>query len=98
LLLRLTRRPRVLTRPSFLEIVLLEYAMAVDRLAVDVCRAIRAVRGAHEAWIDLDRLVGRPGLESRTAVDAAVAFAAAKGWLAIARNATGSVLLSHRAP
>jgi hypothetical protein len=78
--------------------LLLETVMAVDRLAVDVCRAIRDVRDAHEAWIDLDRLVGRPGLESRTAVDAAVAFAAAKGWLAIARGAAGSVLLSNCAP
>jgi hypothetical protein len=71
---------------------------AIDTLAVRVCHAIRDVRGESEAWIGLDRLVGRPGLESATAVDAAAAFAAAKGWLAIDRAAKHSVLLSHRAP
>ena len=60
--------------------------MAVDTLAVRVCRAIRTVRREDEAWVALDRLVGQPGLERRTEVDAAAAFAAAKGWLGIRRR------------
>jgi hypothetical protein len=72
--------------------------MAVDRLAVRVCRAIRSVRGEDEAWVELDRLVGQPGLERRTEVDAAAAFAAAKGWLAFGDEAASFALLLDRAP
>jgi hypothetical protein len=36
----------------------------VDALAKDVCRAIRDVRKAHEAWIPLDRVQGRLRLEA----------------------------------
>lgn len=72
--------------------------MAVDALAVHVCRAIRAVRGETEAWVSLDRLVGQPGLDRRTEVDAAAAFAAAKGWLAFGDEAANLALLLDRAP
>lgn len=72
--------------------------MAVDRLAVHVCRAIRTVRGETEAWVALDRLIGQPGLERRTEIDAAAAFAAAKGWLAFGDEAASFALLLDRAP
>jgi hypothetical protein len=72
--------------------------MAVDRLAVHVCRAIRSVRSEDEAWVALDRLVGQPGLERRSEVDAAAAFAAAKGWLAFGDAAADLAMLLERAP
>lgn len=72
--------------------------MAVDATAVRVCRAIREVRGEDEAWVALDRLVGQPGLERRSEVDAAAAYAAAKGWLAFGDAAADFALLLERAP
>lgn len=72
--------------------------MAIDRLAIDVCCAIRSVRRENEAWVALDRLIGQPGLERRTEVDAAAAFAAAKGWLAFGDEAANFALLLDRAP
>jgi hypothetical protein len=72
--------------------------MAVDATAVRVCRAIREVRGENEAFVALDRLVGQPGLERRTEVDAAAAYAAAKGWLAFGDAAADFALLLERAP
>jgi hypothetical protein len=72
--------------------------MAVDTLAIGICRAIRTVRGEKEAWVSLDRLVGQPGLDRRTEVDAAAAFAAAKGWLAFGDEAANFALLLDRAP
>jgi hypothetical protein len=67
----------------------------VDTLAVRICHTIRSVRREDEA---LDRLVGQPGLERRTEVDAAAAFAAAKGWLAFGDPAAEFALLLERAP
>ncbi len=72
--------------------------MAVDRLALHVCQAIRSVRRNDEAWVALDRLVGQPGLERPSEVDAAAAFAAAKGWLAFGDAAADFALLLERAP
>jgi hypothetical protein len=72
--------------------------MAVDTLAVHVCHAIRTVRGTDEAWVALDRLVGQPGLERRSEVDAAAAFAAANGWLAFGDAGAEFALLLERAP
>ena len=72
--------------------------MTVDARAVRVCQALRAARGEHEAWVALDRLVGQPGLERRTEVDAAAAFAGAKGWLAFGDVAADRALLLERAP
>jgi hypothetical protein len=70
----------------------------VDTLAVRVCHTIRTVRSEDETWVALDRLVGQPGLERRTEVDAAAAFAAAKGWLAFGDAAADFALLLERAP
>ncbi|HTE79113.1 MAG TPA: hypothetical protein VK634_00305 [Reyranella sp.] len=72
--------------------------MAVDTLAVRVSRAIRIVRREKEACVALDRPVGQPDLERRTEVDAAAAFAAAKGWLAFGDEAANFALLMDRAP
>jgi hypothetical protein len=71
---------------------------AIDVLAVKVCRAIRDVRKDHQAWIGIDGLLGHLGLEDLRAVDAAVAFASAKGWLAIGGTPAHSVLLKQDAP
>jgi|tagenome__1003787_1003787.scaffolds.fasta_scaffold20396110_1 hypothetical protein len=73
-------------------------AMTVDARAVQVCRTIRDVRRDDEAFVALDRLIGRPGLERRTEVDAAAAYAAAKGWLAFGDAAADFALLLERAP
>ena len=70
----------------------------VDALAVRVCHTIRNIRGEDEAWIALDRLVGQSGLERRSEVDAAAAFAAAKGWLAFGDAAADLALLLEQAP
>jgi hypothetical protein len=70
----------------------------IDALAVELCQAIRDVRQDHEAWISLDRVQDRLGIENLRAVDAAVAYAAAKGWLAIGGAPAHSVLLNQGAP
>ncbi|MFO1161076.1 MAG: hypothetical protein U1E60_19700 [Reyranellaceae bacterium] len=63
-------------------------ALGIDLLAREVCHAVQRLRGDQEAWIDLDRLEGEEGLGlTSTLLDAAIAFAAAKGWLMIARDA-----------
>ena len=72
--------------------------MAIHTTACRNSRAIREVRGEDEAFVALDRLVGRPGLERRTEVDAAAAYAAAKGWLAFGDAAADFALLLERAP
>lgn len=70
----------------------------VDQLAIRVCHAVRDVRGERQAWIALDRVQDHLGGESTTAIDAAVAFAAAKGWLALGGAPSHSVLLTPVAP
>lgn len=76
----------------------MEGKSTVDVLAVRVCHAVRTVRGECRAWIGLDFLQRELGHESPTAIDAAVAFAAAKGWLAIGGAPAHSVLLTNGAP
>jgi len=71
---------------------------AIDILAIEVCRAIRDVHRDHRDWISLDRLHDRLGFATRSAIDAAVAFAVAKGWLAIGGAPAHSVLLNQGAP
>lgn len=75
----------------------------LDRLAVHVCRTVRDVRQDHEAWIGIDRVQSRfdvewPDLGRAGTVDAAIAFAAAKGWLRIAGAPASLVLLGPDAP
>jgi hypothetical protein len=68
---------------------------AIDILAIEVCRDVRL---SSQGWISLDRLYERLGFATRSAIDAAVAFAVAKGWLSIGGAPTYSVLLNHDAP
>jgi hypothetical protein len=70
----------------------------IDVLAIQVCQAIRDVRQEHQAWISLDRVQDHLGIENLNTLDAAVAFAAAKGWLAIGGAPSHSVLLNRGAP
>jgi hypothetical protein len=67
-------------------------------LARRVCRAIRDVRQEHESWISIDRLHDRLAVEDLRTVEAAVAFASAKGWLALGGRPPHSVLLHRGAP
>ena len=73
-------------------------SQAIDILAVEVCRAIRDVRKDHQAWISIDGLHSRLGLDELRTVDAAIACASAKGWLAIGGMPAHSVLLKQGAP
>ena len=73
-------------------------SQAIDALAVKVCRAIRDVRKDNQAWISIDGLHGHLGLDDLRTVDAAVAYASAKGWLAIGGMPAHSVLLKQAAP
>ena len=70
----------------------------VDVLAIRICHTVRDMRGDHQAWIAPDLLRDHLGAETVMAIDAAVAFAAAKGWLAIGGAPAHSVLLSQVAP
>ena len=70
----------------------------IDRLAVRVCHAVRDVRGEHQAWIAVAQLADHLGSESPDAIDAAIAFAAAKGWLSLGGAPSHCVLLTPRAP
>ncbi len=70
--------------------------MTVDMITVRARRAIRSVRGEDASGVALDRLVEQPGLESRTQVDAAADFAAAKEWLAFGDEAAHLALLLDR--
>jgi len=72
--------------------------LTVDALATRVCRVIRDVRKDHEAWVSIDRLQDCLGSEEQHAVDLAVAFASAKGWLSIGGTPPHSVLLNRCAP
>ena len=71
---------------------------SIEVLAERVCRAVRDVRSERQAWVDIDRIRDRMAVEERHAVDAAVAFASAKGWLSIGGVPAHSVLLNRAAP
>jgi hypothetical protein len=73
-------------------------AQTIDTLAVRVCQAVRDVREEHEAWIGIDCLNEFLGLDDLRLVDAALAFASAKGWLSIGGRPAHSVLLNRGAP
>jgi hypothetical protein len=73
-------------------------SLALDALATRVCQAVRDVRKEHEAWIGIDRIRDRLGVEDLRIVDAAVAFASAKGWLSIGGSPAHSVLIRPGAP
>lgn len=70
----------------------------VDVLAVQVCHAVRTVRQEDEAWIRIDCLNEFLRLTDSSAIDAALAFASAKGWVALGGRPVHSVLLTVNAP
>lgn len=72
--------------------------LAVDVLAARVCQAARDVRNEHEAWVYIDHIGNRLGVDDVRILDAAVAFASAKGWLSIGGRPAHSVLVNRSAP
>jgi hypothetical protein len=76
----------------------MERKQTIYDLAVRVCRAVRGVRGDRQTWIGLELIHREMRGERPTAIDAAVAFAAAKGWLAIGGRPSHSVMLGQGAP
>lgn len=71
---------------------------AIDSLAVRVCQVVRAAQQDQKSWISIDCVHDCLGPENLSAIDAAVAFAKAKGWLAITGRPAYSVLLKQGAP
>ena len=71
---------------------------SIDALAVRICQAVRDVRAEDEAWIAIDCLNEFLGLDDVHTIDAALAFASAKGWLSIGGRPAHSVLLNGSAP
>ena len=72
--------------------------LALDVLATRVCQAARDARQEHEAWVGIDHIRDRLGVEERHTIDAAVAFASAQGWLSIGGRPAHSVILKRDAP
>ena len=70
----------------------------IDAVAVRVCRAVREARAADDAWISIDCLSEFLRLDHPQMIDAALAFASAKGWLSIGGRPAHSVLLNGSAP
>ena len=72
--------------------------LALDFLAVELCQAVREVCQQPEDWVDIDRIRDRFGAVEQRTVDAAMAFASAKGWLSIGGRPAHSILLTRDAP
>jgi hypothetical protein len=70
----------------------------IDALAVRVCQAVRDVRAENQAWIGIDCLEEFLAIDDLRLMDAAIAFASAKGWLSIGGCPAHSVLLKASAP
>ena len=71
---------------------------SIDVLAVRVCQIVREVRDEDRAWIAIDCLAEFLRLDDVQTIDAALAFASAKGWLSIGGRPAHSVLLNGSAP
>jgi hypothetical protein len=70
----------------------------IDVLAIQVCHAVRTVRRDDESWIRIDCLNEFLRLTDSNVIDAALAFASAKGWVSIGGRPAHSVLLKGSAP
>ncbi len=70
----------------------------IDTVAVRVCQVVRDVRADDQAWIGIDCLEEFLGVDDPHLIDAALAFASAKGWLSIEGRPAHSVLLRTDAP
>lgn len=68
---------------------------SIDSMAVRVCSAVREAGGEDKAWIGIDCLSEFLAGTDATTIDAALAFAGAKGWVSISSH---KVLLSSNAP
>lgn len=71
---------------------------AIDALAARVCQVVCEVRDEDQAWIAIDCLNEFLRLDDVQTIDAALAFASAKGWLSIGGRPAHSVLLNGSAP
>ena len=71
---------------------------ALEILAVNLCQAVREVRREEEAWIGIDCLNEFLRMDDVQTIDAALAFASAKGWLSLGGRPVHSVLLNSKAP
>lgn len=71
---------------------------SIDALAVRVCHAVRTARGEDKAWIGIDCLGEFLAGGDAATIDAALAFAGAKGWVSISGRPAHSVLLNPDAP
>lgn len=70
----------------------------IETLALWVCQAVRDVREDDQAWIGIDCLNEFLRIDDVQTIDAALAFASAKGWLSLGGRPTHSVLLNVEAP
>ena len=70
----------------------------IDTLAVRVCHAVREAGGEDKAWIGIDCLSEFLAGSDAATIDAALAFAGAKGWVSMTGRPAHSVLLSADAP
>jgi hypothetical protein len=76
----------------------MSHPSTINILAVELCHAVREVRREDEAWIGIDCLNEFLRLDDSAMIDAALAFASAKGWLSIGGRPAHSVLLNGSAP
>lgn len=72
--------------------------VTLDLHAARLCASLRALASDREAWIAIERLRTSLQPQEERTVDAAIAFAAARGWLAISRAPADNVLLMPGAP
>ena len=72
--------------------------LRIDTLAVRLCHAVREARGEDKAWVGIDCLSEFLGGSDASTIDAALAFAGAKGWVSISGKPADRVLLSTNAP
>ena len=70
----------------------------IDDVAVRLCRAVREARGGELDWIGIDCLDEFLAIDDPRLIDAALAFASAKGWLSIGGRPAQRVLLTATAP
>jgi hypothetical protein len=73
-------------------------ASPIETMARSVCRAVRDVRRADQAWITIDCLNEFLRADDLHTIDAALAFASAKGWVSLGGRPVHSVRLEAHAP
>ena len=76
----------------------MQQRQTVDSVAVRMCQAIRHARADDQAWLGIDCLDEFLRIDDLHLIDAALAFACAKGWLSLGGRPAHSVLLNQSAP